>query len=123
VKPARSTVLTVATGYNSAVLSVAWCAVNEFQVLGGDATGQLRLWDIRRAGVLHAFDQHEDGASDTDVPTRCGAFSQQRAHLRYNHGIEMSALCLPGAAFVKRLDEGLHFASTSRRPVFVQRER
>lgn len=46
-------------GYGGPVLSIAWCGVNEHQLVGGDATGELRLWDMRRSGTVHTFDQHD----------------------------------------------------------------
>ena len=35
---------------------MAWCSAHEHQVVGGDASGELRLFDTRRAGTLHSFD-------------------------------------------------------------------
>eukprot|EP00892_Ulva_mutabilis_P001651 jgi/Ulvmu1/11487/UM077_0036.1 len=54
-------------GYGGPVLSVAWCGVNEHQLVGGDATGELRLWDMRRAGTVHTFDQHDAENPGTGV--------------------------------------------------------
>lgn len=48
------------------MLSIAWCHVNENQLIGGDATGELRLWDMRRSGTVHTFDQHDADDPDDD---------------------------------------------------------
>lgn len=57
------------SGYGAGVMSVAWCSVNEHQVVGGDASGEMRLFDIRRAGTLHSFDLSDASASSTTAQT------------------------------------------------------
>lgn len=61
-------------GYSGPVLSIAWCGVNEHQLVGGDATGEMRLWDMRRSGTVHTFDQHdaEDLAAGADSDADSG---------------------------------------------------
>lgn len=54
-------------GHRAAVWAVAWSPSNEWQLATGGCDGQLRLWDIRRAGPLHIFDQH-----DTQEPRAAG---------------------------------------------------
>ena len=39
--------------------AVAWSSAVEFQLVSGDREGGLRLWDVRRAGCLHIFDQYD----------------------------------------------------------------
>ncbi|PRW58966.1 DNA excision repair ERCC-8-like isoform B [Chlorella sorokiniana] len=46
-------------GHRAAVWALAWSPCNEWQLATGSCDGQLRLWDIRRAGPLHIFDQHD----------------------------------------------------------------
>jgi WD40 repeat protein len=58
-------------GRGGAVFCVTWCRSNAYQLAAGNASGHLRLWDIRRAGVLHHFDCANMcgtaiAASDTD---------------------------------------------------------
>ncbi|MEW5302760.1 MAG: hypothetical protein WDW36_005509 [Sanguina aurantia] len=40
-------------GHREEVWAVAWSLQSEFQLLSGDRYGQMRLWDIRRAGCMH----------------------------------------------------------------------
>ncbi|GAB4816816.1 hypothetical protein N2152v2_003862 [Parachlorella kessleri] len=47
------------SGHRAAVWAVHWSLQTEWQVMTGGCDGQLRLWDIRRAGPLHIFDQHQ----------------------------------------------------------------
>lgn len=49
---------------------MAWCGVNEHQVVGGDAHGEMRLFDIRRAGTLHSFD-HSEASVDPECADTC----------------------------------------------------
>jgi hypothetical protein len=44
-------------GLTGAALCVAWSPTRLHEVAAGDSKGNLLLWDTRRAGVLHAFDQ------------------------------------------------------------------
>ena len=58
------------------MLSLAWCTVNEHQLLGGDSTGELRLWDMRRSGTVHTFDQHDAERPDgRNLPSDDGSDS------------------------------------------------
>lgn len=79
------------------MLSVAWCGVNAHQLVGGDATGELRLWDIRRAGTVHTFDQHDaddpgsDGGSDGESDHGAGA-GEGRYGAGPHHGVDRDLL-------------------------------
>ena len=42
-------------GGGGSVLCVAWSRGSAYQLAGGDSSGQLRLYDVRRAGPLHTF--------------------------------------------------------------------
>ncbi|EFN57592.1 hypothetical protein CHLNCDRAFT_20970, partial [Chlorella variabilis] len=46
-------------GHRAAVWALAWSPSSEWQLMTGGCDGQLRLWDIRRSGPLHIFDQHD----------------------------------------------------------------
>jgi WD domain, G-beta repeat len=50
------------------VLCVTWSRTHAYQLAGGDVSGQLRLWDIRRAGPLHTFDADQTLASAPPQP-------------------------------------------------------
>lgn len=47
------------SGHRAAVWAAHWSPSNEWQLVTGGCDGQLRLWDIRRSGPLHIFDQHD----------------------------------------------------------------
>lgn len=47
------------SGHRAAVWAVAWSPASEWQLATGGCDGQLRVWDIRRSGPLHVFDQHD----------------------------------------------------------------
>jgi hypothetical protein len=49
--------LSTGAGLTGAGLCVAWSPTRPYELAGGDSKGNLLLWDTRRAGVLHAFDQ------------------------------------------------------------------
>ncbi|GLI69959.1 hypothetical protein VaNZ11_014704, partial [Volvox africanus] len=48
----------VFSGHRIAVWCLAWSTHSEYEVISGDGGGQVRLWDIRRAGCRAVFDQH-----------------------------------------------------------------
>jgi len=48
----------VLTGHTRGVHTVAWSPTSQFLLSSGSADGTVRLWDIRRAGCLMVFDQH-----------------------------------------------------------------
>ncbi|KAG7667760.1 putative WD repeat-containing protein ATCSA-1 [Nannochloris sp. 'desiccata'] len=41
------------------VWAVAWSPLNEFELMSGGRDGQLRIWDIRRAGTRAVLDMHD----------------------------------------------------------------
>ena len=47
------------TGHRAGVWAVAWSPNNEFELLSGGRDGQLRIWDIRRAGTRAVLDMHD----------------------------------------------------------------
>ena len=46
------------SGHRASVWAVAWSPVHEFELITGGRDGQLRVWDIRRAGSLAILDLH-----------------------------------------------------------------
>ncbi|GIL81929.1 hypothetical protein Vretifemale_10690 [Volvox reticuliferus] len=48
----------VFSGHRDAVWCLAWSSHCEYEVISGDGGGQVRLWDIRRAGCRAVFDQY-----------------------------------------------------------------
>ena len=62
---------------------VAWSATNAYQLAAGSDTGQLRLWDVRRAGPIHAFDAGQapagSAAQSAPVATRHAQSGQESA--------------------------------------------
>lgn len=68
------------TGHRDKVWSVCWSLQSEFELLSGDASGQMRLWDIRRAGCRLVFDQH---CTQRKLPAPAKAAA---AHLQQSSG-------------------------------------
>ncbi len=68
--------------------SLAWSPSNEWQLATGGCDGQLRLWDIRRAGPLHIFDQH-----DTQEARAAGvqAAEEQQGEAEIEEGLDQDA--------------------------------
>ncbi|GLC58260.1 hypothetical protein PLESTB_001339000 [Pleodorina starrii] len=56
--PTSGAITHVFSGHRDAVWCVAWSTCSEYEVLSGDGGGQIRLWDIRRAGCRAVFDQY-----------------------------------------------------------------
>ncbi|KXZ44195.1 hypothetical protein GPECTOR_71g556 [Gonium pectorale] len=56
--PASGAVSHVFSGHRDPVWCVAWSASNEYEVLSGDGGGQIRAWDLRRAGCRAVLDQY-----------------------------------------------------------------
>jgi DNA excision repair protein ERCC-8 len=50
-------------GHRGDVWAAAWSPCNEFVVATGGVDKTIRVWDIRRAGTLMVFDQHNDKAT------------------------------------------------------------
>jgi hypothetical protein len=69
-------------GYSAGVMSVAWCGVHEHQLAAGDGSGELRLFDIRRAGTLHTFDLSE-ASLDSENDQYAPAVSKDSSSTRY----------------------------------------
>jgi DNA excision repair protein ERCC-8 len=65
-------------GHAGAVLSVDWSPASEFLLASGGADGQLRVWDIRRAGSLLSLDQH----NHTSAQLNQRYIDTQEAHAR-----------------------------------------
>lgn len=42
---------------------VAWSAHSEYELLSGDGGGQVRVWDVRRAGCRAVLDQYATAAA------------------------------------------------------------
>jgi WD40 repeat protein len=58
-------------GHNGSVLCLDWSKASNFQLVAGDSSGQILVWDIRRAGVLHSFDlEHTMGDDDAEMVGR-----------------------------------------------------
>lgn len=55
-------------GLQGAALCVAWSPTQLHEIAAGDSRGHLLLWDTRRAGVLHAFDQLDVAGSAAAPP-------------------------------------------------------
>ena len=47
------------SGHQAGVWAVAWSPLNEFELMSGGRDGQLRIWDIRRAGTRAVLDMHD----------------------------------------------------------------
>lgn len=47
------------SGHRAGVWAVAWSPFNEFELMSGGRDGQLRIWDIRRAGARAVLDMHD----------------------------------------------------------------
>jgi DNA excision repair protein ERCC-8 len=47
------------SGHRAGVWAVAWSPLNEFELMSGGRDGQLRIWDIRRAGTRAVLDMHD----------------------------------------------------------------
>ena len=71
------------SGHTAAVWALHWSLTSEWELLSGGCDGQLRLWDIRRAGTIHIFDQHQ-----TQVPTRQRRPQQQHQGREQQQGRE-----------------------------------
>jgi DNA excision repair protein ERCC-8 len=46
-------------GHRAGIWAVAWSPINEFELISGGRDGQLRIWDIRRAGTQAVLDMHD----------------------------------------------------------------
>jgi len=97
------------SGHRGAVWAVAWSQTSEWEVVTGGREGQLRLWDIRRAGTRHMFDMHATAggpATASVLSTAAGPSS--------GHGTGAGALALAhdaGITGVASSPDGLHWVS------------
>jgi DNA excision repair protein ERCC-8 len=57
-------------GHRAGVWAAAWSPTCEWELATGSADGQVRVWDIRRAGALHVLDQHHTAGA---APPAAGA--------------------------------------------------
>ncbi|KAG2501789.1 hypothetical protein HYH03_000289 [Edaphochlamys debaryana] len=48
----------VFSGHRDSVWTVAWSSHSEYELLSGDGSGQVRVWDVRRAGCRAVLDQY-----------------------------------------------------------------
>ncbi|GFR39832.1 hypothetical protein Agub_g326 [Astrephomene gubernaculifera] len=56
--PTSGAVTHVFAGHRRPVWCVSWSTYSEYEVLSGDGGGQIRVWDMRRAGCRDVLDQH-----------------------------------------------------------------
>jgi WD40 repeat protein len=71
-------------GHSGSVLCVDWSKTSDFELITGDSSGQLLVWDIRRAGVLHAFDLERTLADDAVETARGGGDEAASGSGRYS---------------------------------------
>lgn len=56
--PGASVVAHTLSGHRGSVRAMDWATSNEFQIATGGAEGDVRVWDIRRAGAFMILDRH-----------------------------------------------------------------
>lgn len=61
------------SGHRGPVWAVQWSASKEWELLTGGSDGQLRLWDIRRAGAVAVFDMHHTATLSMNAGVRYGS--------------------------------------------------
>eukprot|EP00887_Chlorella_sp_A99_P000785 scaffold5.g785.t1 len=66
------------SGHTGGVWALAWSLTSEWELLSGGCDGQLRLWDVRRAGTIHVFDQHQTQAPPPRARRRTQRQQQQQ---------------------------------------------
>eukprot|EP00798_Chlamydomonas_sp_ICE-L_P000189 gene189-3976_t len=66
------------------VWSVAWSMRSEFELLTGDAYGQIRVWDIRRSGTIRTLDQY---CTAPKVPQPSSSPSTKHARKQYRRRV------------------------------------
>lgn len=63
--------------FRDAIWVTAWATHAEYEVLSGDGAGQVRVWDVRRAGCRAVLDQYATqrpargppgGSAELDAP-------------------------------------------------------
>lgn len=64
-------------GHRGPILSLAWSLHSENEVLTGGADGQVRVWDVRRAGTLAVLDMHRTAKGAPVVPSSQHAKSHE----------------------------------------------
>lgn len=82
------------TGHRGPVFSVAWSLHSEHEVLTGGADGQVKVWDVRRAGALAVLDMHRTSKDSTSA--------HAGVHAKAHEGGVISVVPTP---------DGLHWAS------------
>lgn len=73
------------TGHRQAVWAAAWSPSSQWHLATGGCDGQVRMWDIRRAGCIALLDQHDSQPSTTmsampmadDWPSIAGVAGEQ----------------------------------------------
>ncbi|KAI7842161.1 hypothetical protein COHA_004184 [Chlorella ohadii] len=78
-------------GHRAAVWALAWSPSNEWQLATGGCDGQLRLWDIRRAGPLHIFDQHDTQEARAAGGQAAELQQQQQGEAEIEQGVDQDA--------------------------------
>ncbi|PNH03673.1 DNA excision repair protein ERCC-8, partial [Tetrabaena socialis] len=56
--PTSGAVTHVFSGHRHPVTCLAWSTYDEYEVLSGDGSGQVRVWDVRRSGCRAVLDQY-----------------------------------------------------------------
>ncbi|PNW88497.1 hypothetical protein CHLRE_01g032100v5 [Chlamydomonas reinhardtii] len=75
--PTSGAITHVFHGHRDAIWVTAWATHAEYEVLSGDGAGQVRVWDVRRAGCRAVLDQYATqrpargppgGSAELDAP-------------------------------------------------------
>ncbi|GBF93234.1 hypothetical protein Rsub_05966 [Raphidocelis subcapitata] len=70
--PAIGAFTHVLSGHRDSVQALAWCLGCEHQLLSGDASGEVRLWDVRRPGSRALLDLNFTGRGGRKRPAGGG---------------------------------------------------
>ncbi|KAG2448967.1 hypothetical protein HYH02_005721 [Chlamydomonas schloesseri] len=100
--PTSGAITHVFHGHRDAIWVTAWATHAEYEVLSGDGAGQVRVWDVRRAGCRAVLDQYATkrpargapgGSAELDAPPPYVPMSKKQ-----RRGLVGSAGSLAGSA-------------------------